>query len=127
MTTLNTIILFLSGLADVVLVSYATYSFFALFRMKRRLRDIDRRTTDTLILAMENHIRNSVNMLNDMQRCLRSLVEEEQYHAAEQLRAEIASQKQNVLRQIEQMKKAFGDNVNIEVHFAGENNDNENK
>ena len=127
MTTLNTIILFLSGLADVVLMSYATYSFFALFRMKRRLRDIDRHTTDTLILAMENHIRNSVNMLNDMQRCLRSLVEEEQYHAAEQLRAEIASQKQNVRRQIELMKKAFGDNVNIEVHFVGENNDNENK
>lgn len=127
MTTLQYITLFLSFLSHVALVFFAVYSFFTLFRMERRLRDIDRHTVDTLMFTMQNQIKNSVDMLNDMQRRLRSLVEEEQYETAEQLRAVIESQAKNLRLQIEHMKKTFGDKVDFELHIVGEKNDNKNK
>lgn len=126
MTTLQYITMFLSFLSHAALVFFAVYSFFTLFRMERRLRDIDRHTVDTLMFTMQNQIKNSVDMLNDMQRRLRSLVEEEQYETAEQLRAAIESQAKNLRLQIEHMKKIFGDKVDFELHFVGEKNDNEN-
>lgn len=127
MTTLQYITLFLSFLSYAALVFFAVYSFFTLFRIERRLRDIDRHTVDTLMFTMQNQIKNSVDMLNDMHRRLRSLVEEEQYETAEQLRAVIESQTKNLRLQIEHMKKTFGDKVDIKLHFASNKNDNENK
>lgn len=128
MTTLQYITLFLGHAA---LVFFAVYFFFTLFRMERCLRDIDRHTVDTLMFTMQNQIKNSVDMLNDMQRRLRILVEEEQYETAEQLRAVIKSQAKNlrlqiVRLQIEHMKKTFGDKVDFELHLVGNKNDNEN-
>ena len=126
MTTLHTITQFLSGLISAALAFFAIYAFFILRRMERRLCDINLRTATTLKLNIANQLKSSINTLNDMQRHLRKLVKEEQYETAEQLRAVILSQEQNVLRQMEQIKKTFGDNVNIELHFMGEKNDNDN-
>ena len=120
MTTIHIIIDLIVSFAHITLMAFAITAYFILLRMERRLRDIERHTSTTLMLAMENRLNNSANMLNDMQRRLRTLVEEEQYETAEQLRAVIKSQEQNLRRQMEQMKEVFGDNINMELHFVGE-------
>lgn len=111
----------------ITLIILATTVFQYIHRMERRLPDIERKTSTTLMLTMENRLNNTVNMLNDMKRHLRILVEEEQYDDAAQLRAAIKSQEQILHRLIEQMRKDFGDNMNIELHIVGKKNDNENK
>ena len=127
MTTLSIIPVLIAIFCHITLIILAITVFQNLHRMERRLHDTERKTSTTLMLAMENHLNNSVNMLNDMQRRLRILVEEEQYENAAQLRAVIKSQEQNLRRQIEQMRKVFGDTMNFELHIVGEKNDNENK
>ena len=126
MTTLHTILYLFGGISYIAVTIFACEAWTRLRRMDRRLHDIDRQTSNTLMLTMENHLKNSVDILNDMQRRLRILVEEEQYETAEQLRAAIESQAKNLRLQIEHMKKTFGDKVDFELHFVGEKNDNEN-
>lgn len=127
MTTLSIIPALIDIFCYITLIILAITVFQIIHRMERRLPDIERKTSTTLMLTMENRLNNSVNMLNDMQRRLRILVEEEQYENAAQLRAVIKSQEQILHREIEQMRKVFGDNMNIELHIVGEKNDNENK
>lgn len=126
MTTLHTILYLFGGISYIAVTIFACEAWTRLRRMEQRLHDIDRHTVDTLMFTMQNQIKNSVDMLNDMQRRLRSLVEEEQYETAEQLRAVIESQAKNLRLQIEHMKKTFGDKVDFELHFVGNKNDNEN-
>lgn len=127
MTTLSIIPALIAIFGQITLIIFAITVFQNIHRMVRRLPDIERKTSTTLMLTMENRLNNRVNMLNDMQRRLRILVEEEQYENAAQLRAVIKSQEQILHREIEQMRKVFGDNMNIELHIVGEENDNENK
>ena len=127
MTTLSIIPALIDIFCYITLIILAITVFQIIHRMERRLPDIERKTSTTLMLTMENRLNNSVNMLNDMQRRLRILVEEEQYENAAQLRAVIKSQEQILHREIKQMRKVFGDNMNIELHIVGEKNDNENK
>lgn len=127
MTTLHAITQFLIGLSSAAPVFFVIYAFFILRRMEHRLHDIESKISSTLMFALQNHLKNSVDILNDMQCNLRSLVEDEQYETAEQLRVVIESHKQDLRRQVEQMKKSFGDNVNVKLYFWGEKNDDENK
>ena len=125
MTTLHTILYLFGGISNIAVTIFACEAWTRLRRMDRRLHDIDRQTSNTLMLTMENRLKNSVDMLNDMQRRLRILVEKEQYETAEQLRAVIKSQEQNLRQQVEQMKKAFGDKVSMELHIVREKNEND--
>lgn len=125
MQTLYTITLFLSGVSSAALVFLATYSFFALRRMERRQRDISRTASTTLMLTMGEHLKSNVEELNDMQHRLSRLVEDEQYEAAEQLKSIIEKHEQTVRQSMEQIKRLFGDNVDIRLIKAGPENDNE--
>jgi biopolymer transport protein ExbB/TolQ len=125
MQTLYTIILFLSGVSSFALAFLATYSFFALRRMERRQRDISRTASTTLMLTMGEHLKSNVEDLNDMQHRLSRLVEDEQYEAAEQLKGIIEEHEQAVRQSMEQIKRIFGDNVDIQLIKAGPENDNE--
>lgn len=125
MQTLHTIILFLSGVSSFALAFLACYSFFALRRMERRQRDISRTASTTLMLTMGEHLKSNVEELNDMQHRLSRLVEDEQYEAAEQLKGIIEKHEQTVRQSMEQIKRMFGDNVDIRLIKAGPENDNE--
>ena len=103
MTTLSIIPALIDIFCYITLIILAITVFQIIHRMERRLPDIERKTSTTLMLTMENRLNNSVNMLNDMQRRLRILVEEEQYENAAQLRAVIKSQEQILHREIEQI------------------------
>ena len=125
MTTLRIITDLIVSFGHVALMTIAIVAFLTLRRMERRQRDISRTASTTLMLTMGEHLKSNVEELNDMQHRLSRLVEDEQYEAAEQLKGIIEKHEQTVRQSMEQIKRMFGDNVDIRLIKAGPANDNE--
>lgn len=112
-----------------VLIGLAITVFFYMRRQQREMLDIKKLQTRMFILVMSEHLRNDVNQLNDMNKELCELVDDERYEDADRLKITINELKKSTLSKLHRFQQEFGDTIfELKVTKIGEpDNDEKNE
>lgn len=118
--TLHIILFVMGSIAYLMTSTFAINAWFELRRQRKRLERIDdiaSGTAQTVIktfgIVSSVNIQTQLNELQKMQALQQSLVESENYEAAQQLKDHIDQLKDSVQRCVKAVRETFGDQVEI--------------
>ena len=94
---------------------FATCAFFSLRRLAKKVKELESVETVILIKTTSIEIIAQLQQINDMQEEVRSLVQSEEYEAAEQIKKLLEIHKARVENEIASFNRSFGNVVEMSL------------
>lgn len=124
---LQTISLFAMVVTYCVMCCFVFYAIFSLRQLNKELFDVKKALRSMLLIVKSEHLRNQAKDLDSMNAKMQGFIHNDQYEEAERLKTIIDECAQSFMKGLSELKKEFGDEIEIKKISVGksEHNDKE--
>lgn len=115
MQVLEIILTVVAILAYFATAYFACCAYFYLRRQNDSIKIVSKSLSRMLMMVMGDHLRDSFNEVNAMQKEFHELIENERYEEAERLKSIIESAEKSAEKSLHNFKELFGDECEVVV------------